>query len=69
MKNIDGPGVGRGLKMAGSIKYVCQRCKENVGFTEDEYWKHQEAVHNNPRTRIFTIKERRNKLQVDHLKL
>ena len=47
MKNYDGNSVGRGLRIAGTIQYWCQQCKKFVGFTPDDYWKHQESVHNN----------------------
>ena len=51
MKNYDGNAVGKGLRIAGTIQYWCQRCKKFVGFTPEDYWKHQEIVHNNSEVR------------------
>ena len=51
MKNYDGCGVGKGLKIPGTIRYWCMTCKKFVGFTEEDYWKHQESVHNNSEVR------------------
>lgn len=51
--NYDGVGVGRGLKIPGTLQYWCATCKKYVGFTAAAYWNHQESVHNNPRVRVL----------------
>lgn len=62
-RNYDGCGVGRGLKIAGTLQYICLSCNKFVGFTEEDYWKHQDAVHNNPRVRTITTKKLMNKFK------
>jgi hypothetical protein len=51
MKNYNGNAVGKGLRIPGTIRYWCMTCKKFVGFTEEDYWKHQESVHNNSEVR------------------
>jgi hypothetical protein len=52
LRNNNGMAVGRGLRTTGTIKYWCDRCNMDVGFTPEAYWDHQEQVHNNSRVRI-----------------
>lgn len=61
--NYDGCGVGRGLKISGTLQYICLSCNKFVGFTEEDYWKHQDTVHNNPRVRTITTTKLRNKIK------
>ena len=51
MKNYNGVGVGKGLKIPGTIRYWCMTCKTFVGFTPEDYWSHQEKVHGNSEVR------------------
>lgn len=62
-RNYDGCGVGRGLQISGTLQYMCLSCNKFVGFTEDDYWKHQDVVHNNPRVRTVTTMRLMNKFR------
>ena len=59
-RNNDGMSVGRGLKTTGTMKYWCERCQNEVGYTETAYWSHQEKEHNNPRIKLVKRKLRTN---------
>lgn len=62
-RNYSGCSVGKGLKIAGTLQYVCLTCNKFVGFTEEEYWKHQNTIHDNPRVRTITFKKIMNKFR------
>ena len=63
IRNYDGVGVGRGLKIPGTIQYWCSSCKKYVGFTPESYWEHQEKVHDNPRVSVLETKVRVNQFK------
>lgn len=62
-RNYDGCGVGKGLKISGTLQYICLSCNKFVGFTEDEYWEHQAIVHDNPRVRTITTTKLMNRFR------
>ena len=62
-RNYDGCGVGKGLKISGTLQYICLSCQKFVGFTEEDYWKHQDSIHDNPRVRTITTKKLMNRFK------
>lgn len=62
-RNYDGCGVGKGLKISGTLQYFCLSCNKFVGFTEEDYWKHQEVVHNNPQVMTVTTTKLMNRMK------
>ena len=62
-RNYDGCGVGKGLKISGTLQYICLSCNKFVGFTEDDYWEHQTIVHDNPRVRTITTTKLMNRFR------
>lgn len=63
IRNYDGVGVGKGLKIPGTIQYWCTRCKKYVGFTPEAYWDHQKRVHDNPRVKAYEMTIRENQFK------